>query len=296
MNFLPPQFVVFLCTFIGASTIVVGEPLLTVVPPFLLLAVRFLLASLLLLIFKSNYILPIRGPAIKSGIITGFGFGLGCALLYIALPHLRSGKIAFLISLETVLVPFICYTFLRQKITYSEKVSLLPALVGLWLITGDKDSSFSIWELLAVLSAVSYSIYTISLSKFSTNGGVIQRTWVTFTFIGIFSWITSIIFESYSHIIFSQNIIFGILYLTIIGSLLRFLLQSWGQKYVSASFAALTFTAEPVFTIILSYFFLGERLSLTQYIGAGFILAALFIANFSLLKNLYLINNISRKY
>ena len=273
--------IILICTVIGASTIVVGEPLLKGLPAFFLLGIRFLFASCILAVVFPKKLFPVDKAAIIPGIVTAIGFGFGCALLYIALPHLRPGKIAFLISLEVLTVPLILWIINRTKPTKSELISIAPAVIGLWFLTGEKGLP-SWYDFLALLSAVAYSIYTISLSHYSNKASVLQRSWITFSAIGVAASMISIFTEDLIAISWDTNMVVGVIYLTLIGSVLRFILQGYGQKFVSASFTALMFTAEPVFTIGLSYYFLNEQFSKMQTIGACLILGALIFTNFKL--------------
>jgi drug/metabolite transporter (DMT)-like permease len=153
------------------------------------------------------------------------------------------------------------------------------AVLGLWLIAGDAEGSLSWWDIVGLLSAFAYALYTLSLSRRAISASVVSRTFLSFCFISVLSLATSYVYESFESARWSASGVMALLYLVIIGSVARFLIQAWAQKTVSASFTALTFTAEPVFAIGLSYIFLGERFSVTQTYGAVVIIAALLLAN-----------------
>lgn len=281
-----PRLAILVCTFIGASTIVLAEPLIRVMPPFMLLGIRFFLAALLLSLVCPKRVFPISRVSIKAGLFTGAGFGIGCTMIYLALPQVRPGKLTFLISLEVLIVPLISLLFLRKPVSSAEKLALIPALAGLWLITGNSHVAFSWWEVLVLLSAVAYAGYTLSLSHVSAEARLFSRTFICFLVIGSTALLVSLMIEDSHGIEWSQHHLLGLLYLVIIGSLARFLLQSWAQQYVSASFAALTFTAEPVFAIAMSNYFLAETFTFTQTCGATMILLALLISNLPMPKSL----------
>jgi drug/metabolite transporter (DMT)-like permease len=278
---LVPKLIIFLCTFIGASTIVVAEPMLQLVPPVLLLAIRFILAAMMIAFFLPKKVFPISKESLRMGIVTGFGFGAGCLLLYYAIPHVRAGKVTFLVALEVLIVPLICQIIYKQKLSTVEKIAIFPVVFGLWLITGGDNTSFSIWEVLALLSAFAYAIYTISLSHSANTANVYSRTFIAFLFIGICALCFSLFIEPIREINFSYKITAGLLYLVVVGSFARFLMQAWAQRFVSAPFTALTFSAEPVFAIFMSYIFLGERLTVYQTCGAVLILSGIVVANVS---------------
>ncbi len=276
---LVPRLTVFICTFIGASTIVIAEPLVKVIPPFYLMGARFFLAAILLALFSPKRVFPLSRASIRAGLIAGAGFGAGCIMLYLALPHVRAGKLTFLIALEVVLVPLLSMMFLGQKARKSEQLALMPAVIGLWLITGDSTAAFTWWELVGLLSAFAYAVYTISLSHNPKDVRLFSRTFISFLLMGSLSCFVGMLFETLNPALWGAREAITFLYLVVIGSIVRFLLQSWAQRYVSAAFTALTFTAEPVFAILLSYLFLGERFTIPQSLGASLIVAALLISN-----------------
>jgi drug/metabolite transporter (DMT)-like permease len=270
---------IVLCTFIGASTIVVAEPLLKTVPPILLLATRFTLAAILLAVAAPKRVFPLTRNEVHAGFFAGIGFGVGSALLYLALPHVRAGKVTFLVALEVIIVPVVSALLYKQRLTRFELGALVLAVLGLWLIAGDAEGALSWWDIVGLLSAFAYALYTISLSRLAISGSIVGSTFVSFCIISVLSLATSYLSESFESARWSASGIKTLLYLATIGSVARFLIQAWAQKTVSASFTALTFTAEPVFAIGLSYIFLGERFSATQTCGAVVIIAALLIAN-----------------
>lgn len=271
---------IILCTFIGASTIVIAEPLVASVPPLRLLGIRFILASLLLAITMPRKIFPLVGKALKSGVIAGLGFGLGSALLYLALPHVRAGKVTFLIALEVVIVPAVLALLYKHTIAPSERLALIPAVLGLWLISGDTQGAISLWEIVALASAFAYSMYTICLSQGAYPGTVMSRTFISCLVIGALTLPISFFLEADSPAAWTAPTLISLAYLVLVGTVARFLLQSWAQQSVSASFTALTFAAEPVFAIALSAVFLGERFTLSQSLGALCIVCAVLLAHY----------------
>jgi drug/metabolite transporter (DMT)-like permease len=274
-----PRLGIVLCTFIGASTVVVAEPLVPLVPPLFLLGMRFTIAATLLAVAIPRKIFPLTAQAIRSGVISGIGFGLGSGLLYIALPHVRAGKLTFLIALEIVIVPLISVAVFKHGLRAGERLALVPAIFGLWLISGDSQGAFSLWELVGLASALAYSIYTISLSQLAPAASVASRTFVSCVVIGVLALSLSPSLDAGTPVQWSPYAVTGLAYLVLAGTVSRFLIQAWAQQSVSASFTALTFSAEPVFAIAMSYLFLGERFTSSQSCGALCILLAVGLTN-----------------
>jgi drug/metabolite transporter (DMT)-like permease len=278
-----PQLGIILCTLIGASTIVIAEPLVASVPPLHLLWVRFAIAALLLAIATPRRIFPLTRDSVVSGFIAGAGFGLGSALLYLSLQHVRAGKVTFLIALEVVIVPIVSALLFKHQLTQMEWLALVPAVIGLWLISGDAQGPLSLWELVALASAFAYSAFTIAQSRLASTASVASCTFVSCLTIGVLAFCASFVFESGAPRAWSSNALLSLAYLVVLGTVARFLLQAWAQRSVSASFTAMTFSAEPVFAITLSYTFLGERFTPTQSLGALGIIFAVVLANYQAL-------------
>jgi drug/metabolite transporter (DMT)-like permease len=278
-----PQLGIILCTLLGASTIVIAEPLVASVPPLYLLWVRFAIAALLLAITIPHRIFPLTRDSLLSGFVAGAGFGLGSVLLYLSLQHVRAGKVTFLMALEVLIVPIISALLFKNKVTRIEWFALIPAVLGLWLICGDTQGPLSLWELAALASAFAYSAYTIAQSRLASSSSITSRTFVSCVTIGMLAFCASSFFESESPRAWSPDAILSLAYLVVLGTVARFLIQAWAQRSVSASFTAMTFTAEPVFAIALSYTFLGERFTTTQSLGALGIIFAVVLTNYQVL-------------
>ena len=65
--------------------------------------------------------------------------------------------------------------------------------------------------------------------------------------------------------------------LVVFGSLVAYLLMTWGQRRVPAETAALIYTLEPLFAFLIAWLTLGESLTLWQMVGAGLVMLALVV-------------------
>jgi len=275
---LVAQLSIILCAFFGGSTAVVAKPLLDGIAPLALVALRFFLSALAIAVVMRRVVFPVSRAALVAGVITGVGFGFGCALLYLALDHMQPGRLLFIAGLEVVLVPLICGVFLKTKMRSVEKYALGPAGVGLYLLIGD-ISGASVWDVVAITSALCYCLYTISLTHIAPASNLASRSFISFLTIAALSFLASVSFEQPRDMTFTWYLPFALFYLVALGSVGRFVLQGWAQRQVSATFTAVAFTSEPVFALGLSYLFLGEMLTGTQSIGAVLILLAVLGAN-----------------
>jgi drug/metabolite transporter (DMT)-like permease len=272
------QLAIIFCAFLGGSTAVVAKPLLNDISPILLVSIRFFLSALAIVAIMPRHVLPISKTAMAAGLVSGLGFGAGCCLLYIALAHMQPGRLLFIAGLEVVFVPLICGLLLKTRIRATEKLSIVPAFIGLFLLIGDIGSG-SEWDLIAVASAFFYCLYTITLSHIAPASNLASRSFVSFLMISALSFIASFIFENSQNIRLSWYLPLSLFYLVVLGSVGRFVVQAWAQRSVSPTFTAIAFTSEPVFGLAISYMFLGEVMTASQALGAALILSAVVLAN-----------------
>jgi len=100
-----------------------------------------------------------------------------------------------------------------------------------------------------------------------------------FAFASVFLWVVSLVFEPFpSKASLSPEILSGIAFLGIFPSGLAFLLQSVGQKYTSASLAAVILSLESVFGALAGAIVLHETMSPFAIVGCVIILAAVILS------------------
>ena len=71
-----------------------------------------------------------------------------------------------------------------------------------------------------------------------------------------------------------------ILYLAVACTCIAYACQNAALRHVPATYVALAFCSEPIFTAAASYFLLGEMLSAKGFLGAGLIMASIIMASF----------------
>jgi len=81
-----------------------------------------------------------------------------------------------------------------------------------------------------------------------------------------------------THIVWSAPLIGALLFTGVVATALALVWQMRAQRHMSTARAALLLCFEPVFATITSWLWLGERLSVTQWIGAALIVAGMILA------------------
>lgn len=264
----------------GGGFIGVVESLDTLTP-FYMIATRFAIASILMLICFFKKFKTIEKSDLIPGIASGFFLFLGFAFQTIGAMYVSVGKLAFLTALNVIMVPFIVLLCFKEKIKNYNLISSFIAVVGFAFLNLSKEAGFSLGtgELLGIGCAIGFAGQIALLGHFASKRDPIKLAilqMLTCTILGV---ICAILFEVPPQAI-TLEMMMPVAYLGIFSTFIAFLFQTVGQKYTSASRAAILLSMESVFGISLSVIILGEVVTIPMVIGASLIFAAVIIAEY----------------
>jgi len=238
------------------------------VPPVLFLAYRFGIASLLmLLLFRGNVL---RRESLVRGFILGLTLFFGHSFQIVGLKYTTASNSAFITSLYVVFTPFIAYFLLGERIERKDVLSLIVALIGLYLISG-ADSRIGRGDFLTVLCALSFAFQIVLIQRFENEHYISLSFWQIFWNF-VFSMVFALSFEPF---VVPKEVIpwIGLLYTAVFGTVIAFTLQVKYQRETTAYRAALIYSTEPIFGSLSAFAFLGERFTRRAFIGALLIMA-----------------------
>ena len=178
--------------------------------------------------------------------------------------------------------------FLKERLDWGKILSVILTFSGCVLVSGALDPA--VWSanvlgiMTGILSGLAYAIYSLLGRKASQNG---LNPWTTllytFGFAAIFLLITNLVLGASlpgaavhpSDLLWLGNSAAGwvILFLLAIGPTLGgYGLYNVSLVYLPSSVANLVVTIEPVFTAVIAYLLLHERLNFIQIMGSLLIL------------------------
>lgn len=244
-------------------------------PTFLLLACRFIPASIVMfLLFRKR----IMEHFSKRYLVAGLGIGLmlwgGYAAQTLGLTGTTAGKSAFLTGTYCVLVPFVSYVIAREPLTRFNLGAAVLCLTGIALVALD-DFSIEAHDLLTLLGAF---FYALELAYTSKVGKVVDINVVTFWMFlatGILSAVSSFAFETWPPArAWTPEIIGSLVFLSLVCTCLALLLQNVGLAHVPAATGSLLLSLESPSGVLFSVLTMGEVI--TPRLLAGF--ALIFLA------------------
>ena len=253
---------------IWGSSFIIVKNTVDVLPPNMLLAVRFSLACALLSVIYHKRLRLINKEYLISGAIIGFFLFLAYCSQTIGITDTTPGKNAFLTAIYCVLVPFL-YWFVNH--TRPDRYNFLAALLcftGIGFVSLTQNLTIGTGDLLTLLGGFFFAIHMVSVSKLTKDKDAILLTILQFGFAAIFSVIITLLFETAPKVsAISIESVFGILYLVCFATAAALLLQNVGQKYTPPSSASLILSLESVFGVLFSVLFFGDQLTVRLVIG-----------------------------
>jgi drug/metabolite transporter (DMT)-like permease len=264
-------------TLIAASGWIFSKETIAHLPAFGFIGLRFLLASICLLPFCYRHLSRVK----PSDLIKAFCVGalLGSALLlwiYAVSGSETLGEGAFIMSLSMLFVPLVAWPLFGDKPTSSFWYSLPFAITGLILLSlvgGWQQSSSQLWFLLA---AVMLAVHFNFNSRYAQRIPVLLLTCIQLCCTGLMGLAMSALFEVWP--VSVPNSTWGWFSLSVlVATSLRYVLQTLGQKSTSTSNAAIIMILEPIWTLLLSIFWLAELMSLYKVVGCTLILFAIMV-------------------
>jgi len=253
-----------------------------------LIFIRFLVASLTLLIINIKKLKLITKKTIIKSAIIGFVLFLGFTFQTYGLVETSAGKSAFLTAVYVAIVPFIAMFSGKNKPEKHNFIAALLMIVGIFLLTMNPKEGFSVnyYDAITLVGAIFWAFHVFFVGLFSKDEDPLILCMMQMAFAGLFAFV----FLIFNGELFTFNItsktVPMLLYLGVIASALAFLIQNVAQKYTSSTHAGILMSMESVFGTILGIIFLNEVFTIQMLFGSVIIFTALILAEtkFSFLK------------
>ena len=275
--------VLALLTVITGSTYFISKLILQTVEPFNFLTLRFSLSSLLLYILLHRRIHAFDRKALWPCVRVGIFLAVGIVLMTLGLTQTQSGQAAFIISMEVVLVPLLLFILYRERIDGFITVALPLAVLGLGLLTLQQGVKINAGDLWVLASACCFALYTIYNSRYAVRYDPLVLAWVQVTIVAFVSLIGLLLLGKFT-VALGVELWAYISFLIVIATVIRFVVQTYAQKYTNATHTSLIFMLEPVVAALFGWSMLGELLSPQALWGCLLIMLATLVAKAKYLR------------
>ena len=261
----------FIATIFFGMTYVLTKICLNYSTEFHIISLRFLIAFIVSLIFLYKKIFPIKIKEFIYSLILSIMLFLVFITMTIGVKYTTATNASFLISLSVIFIPFFSWIFNKEKPKKSIFIVLIIVLIGIMLLTLDKNLELHIGDILCLICSLLFSFHIIITEKLVKTNNPITLGVLQFGGVALLSFLVQYLIES---LILPKNKNFWIslLILSVFCTALAYIIQTVSQKKLSSTLIGLILSLEPIFSGIFGYFFLNEYLNFQQYIGAFLLL------------------------
>lgn len=271
----------FLTAVLWGSTFTIGKIAAEVFSTSFIIAIRFLIAGVILLIVAY----PQRKQLDKKYLIDGFWMGLALFISYIlqvgglALDT-SPGKSAFLCTTYSVMVPFLYWFVTKERPKLHHIVCVFLCLFGIGVLSLSGGWGMSLGDILTVLSGVPCAINIVITAIASRNRNVLLLTTIELWVVTIFAWIFVFAGNTFPTE-FPMDAMGGIVFLGLFATALCMYLESYGLKYAEPAIGGMLLSLESVFGVIFSVIIYHERITLRMIAGFAVIFVAIMLSQWN---------------
>lgn len=261
----------FFITMIWGGSFVIIKNSVDRISPAYLLALRFTLAAFLMGLVFFNHIKKINKESLRCGIIMGTFLTLAYAFQTYGIKYTTASKNAFITALYVILVPFFNWGINGKRPGRNQIAAAFIAVAGLGLLTLHGESGLNLGDVLTFFCGICFAIHLIFTDRYTETHDPILLSAVQIAVVGAFHWILAPILDGADSfprgLLMDKSLVFGLLYLAVFCTMVGFLVQTVGQKYLSANTSSLLLSLEAVFGTVFSVIFLNEALTGKMILG-----------------------------
>jgi drug/metabolite transporter (DMT)-like permease len=269
-----------LVAIIWGSTFVVVKQALADISTLYFLFLRFALAGVCLALLFAPGFRKMQWREIRRGLTGGAAAGLflwlGYILQTVGLKYTSAGNSGFLTGLYIVLVPLIGAAIFRRRPGGREIAGILIATIGMVVMTlPSLESSFHMnrGDLLTIACALAFACHLLTVGHYSQRERTEAVALGQIACAAVLSGF-ALIFEP-PRALWSPPVWMALALTAVFATAAAFALQTWAQRYTTATRTALIFALEPVVALVVAVWLGGEALTVYAVAGGALILAGI---------------------
>ena len=273
---MPALLALIAVTAVWGITFVQVKDAVALYPLFAFLAVRFLIASVVLAVPARRRMGGLGRRGWVAGVSLGLLLALGYALQTAGLERTTVSSAGFITGLYVVFTPLLGLLLFRTPVGRAVWMGVALAVVGLAMLSG-VGAGDPVGDLLVLAGSAAYSIQIVLMERYAPRYDPVAFTQAEMiaAFAGF-----AVVAVALGQVEVPRGwTVWGALLVTgVFASALAFLVQTWAQRRISASRTAIAFAMEPVFAGIFGFWLAGDRLGVLGWSGCAVIMAGILVA------------------
>ncbi len=216
-----------------------------------------------------------RKVLLVGGILCGICLGAASNFQQFGIQYTSVGKAGFITACYIVLVPVISI-FLKKKSSAMVWVSVVLALIGLYLLCITESFTIGLGDLLVFICALLFSAHILVIDHFSPLTDGVKMSCIQFFVCGVISGIGMLLTET-PHLADILAAWMPIVYAGAFSSGVAYTLQIVGQKNMNPTVASLILSLESCVSVLAGWLILGQRLSTREFAGCVIMFGAIIL-------------------
>lgn len=266
----------FITAIVWGSGFVVTAIALEYLSAYQVMAGRFVLATMILMVVFAYKFKRFTKAIIWKGAILGIILYIGFALQTVGLEYTTPSKNAFLTAVNVVIVPIIAYFVYKRGIDRHEIIGAIIAIVGIGFISLQGSFTINIGDALTLACAVAFAFDIFYTNHFVQKEDAISLTIVQFMTASLLSVIVLLVQRDIP-MTMEKEAVYSLVYLAVFSTTIAYVCQNVAFKYTTATKAAIILSTEALFGTLLSVLYLKEVLTTKMVIGAVLIMVAILV-------------------
>ena len=270
----------FLTAMLWGTTFAIGKIATEVFSASFIIALRFSVASIALIITA----IPLYHLLNRQYWIDGMWMGITLFLSYILqvaglAMDTSPGKSAFLCTTYCVMVPFLYWFVTKKRPKFLHVLCVFICLLGIGILSLQGGLEMSAGDVMTVLSGVPCAVNIVISAIVCQNKNPLLLTTIELAVVSVLAWICVLFTDTFPKE-FPINTVGGIVYLGLIATALCLYLQSYGLKYAEPSIGGMLLSLESVFGVIFSIIIYHEKITFRMIVGFVVIFVAILLSQY----------------
>ena len=247
--------------------------------PMWLMAVRFTVSALVLLLLFRDRLKYLGRKDVFLGVALGFLLFLSFAAHIWGLVFSTPGKQSFISASNVVMVPFLFALFYRRWPSWVATAGAFITTAGLLVMAFTPGMTFNFGDFLSLLLALGIALHVLGVGNLSRRMDPVALTVVQLASAGFFFLAAALAFESAPDIAsIDPRALLGLLYVVVLVTVIPFLVQTVAQRFSPEVHAAILLSLEGPFGYVIAVLIGQEVLNFQIALGGVVILIGVALA------------------
>lgn len=259
-------------TAVWGSTFILIKDLLDRVPTLDFLAVRFLIAGIVMLVVAPRALGRLSPTARRRGLVLGGLYGVAQILQTAGLAHTAASVSGFVTGLYVVATPLLAALLLHTRLTAWTWGAVALATTGLATLTLD-GLALGYGEAITLVAAVLYALHIVALGAWATAEEALGLSILQLLVIAAICLVATapdgVVLPATSADWLS------VVYMAVVAGAAALIAQTWAQAHLAPTRAAIVMSMEPVFAATFAVGLGGESLTWRLLGGGAMVVTAM---------------------